>query len=411
MLVRAGEGGAAASATAAMLVALLEERDLLRGAGGPPPADIQLRLDAVNRDGDDVMLAGATVDRGLVVRVREMAAARRGAPVAASGRTSIAPTPSVGMMMAWAYPDRVAQRRDAPGRFLLRNGRGATLPLTDPLAQAEWIVAAQIDDSGRDGRILLAALLDPEELLAHAAEQVETRDEIAWNDVTRSVTARRRTMLGALVLSDSALPAPDPERIAAALLEGIRRTGAGALPWSDAATSLRERMAFLHHHDAGWPDVSDTALSATLGQWLGPRLGGVRKLDEVARVDLADALRAMLTWEQRRALDELAPERIEVPTGSRIAVDYSDPAAPTLAVRLQEVFGLTRTPLLAHGVPLTMQLLSPAHRPVQVTRDLASFWRSGYFDVRKDLRGRYPKHHWPDDPLAAVPVRGPKRRK
>ncbi len=268
MLLRARAAGVGAVATSAVLVAILEERDLLRGAGGPPPADVQLRLDAVARDMDGVMLAGATVDRGLVHRIREVAAEwvrrlryperRRGIPDGATTdaqlRATVVPTSaiprfarddiSVAMLLAWAYPDRVAQRRDAPGRFLLRNGRGATLPLADALAQAEWIVAAQIDDSGRDGRIALAAALDPAELLVHAGEQVVARDEIGWNDATHSVQARRRTTLGALVLSDSAIPDADPVLIAAALLDGIARAGVGTLPWSDSATSLRQRLRF-----------------------------------------------------------------------------------------------------------------------------------------------------------------------
>ena len=442
MLLRARDAGADTVVTAASLVAILEERDLLRGAGGPPPADVQLRLDAVARDVDAVTLGGATADRGLAHRVREVAAEWRrrchperrseapeskdlgsahGADVqrlapgsfdfAPSGRSAQDDTVSVGMLLAWAYPDRVARRREVPGRFLLRNGRGATLPVTDALAQAEWIVAAQIDDAGRDGRITLAASLDPVELIAHAAEQIITRDEIAWDDNTRSVQARRRTMLGALVLGDSAIPDAEPAMIATALLGGIGQVGVAALPWSDAAISLRQRLAFLQHHDAEWPDVSDPVLGATLAEWLGPHVTGIRKLEQLSRVDLGGALRALLTWEQRRQLDDLAPERIEVPSGSKIAVDYSDPAAPALAVRLQEVFGLTETPRLGGRIPVTMQLLSPAYRPVQVTRDLASFWKSGYFDVRKDLRGRYPRHHWPEDPLTAEAVRGAKRRR
>jgi ATP-dependent helicase HrpB len=428
MLLWTSERGVDTPATAASLAAILEERDLLRGAGGPPPSDVQLRLDAVARDIDDVMLGGAMVDRGLVHRVRDVAAEwrrRMGSRLAAAPlarpdtfrppgpipRVAREDSVSPGILLALAYPDRVARRRDAPGRFLLRNGRGATLPLTDPLAQAEWIVAAQIDDAGRDGRITLAASLDPAELVAYAAEQVITRDEIAWNETTRSVQARRRTMLGALMLGDSAIPDVDPERISAALLDGIARIGVGALPWSGAATSLRQRLAFLRHHDRTWPDVSDEALGATLVVWLGPHVGGIRKLADLSRVDLGSVLRAMLTWEQRRQLDELAPERIQVPSRSRISVDYSDPAAPALAVRLQEVFGMNETPRLGGRVPVTMQLLSPAYRPVQVTRDLASFWKTGYFDVRKDLRGRYPKHHWPEDPLTAPAVHGAKRRR
>ena len=417
-----------------LLAAILEERDVLRGAGGPPPSDIQLRLDAVARDVDDVMLGGATVDRGAVMRVRDVARewgrrvahpssrAKRGTSsivstdvqVVAGGEVSRFARDegvSVGLLLALAYPDRVAQRRDAPGRFLLRNGRGATLPLTDPLAQSEWIVAAQIDDAGRDGRITLAAVLDPAELMAHAGDQIEVRDEIVWNDATHSVTARKRTILGALLLNDSALPNPDQEAVLTALLDGIRRVGVRALPWSDGAVSLRQRLAFLHLHDATWPDLSDEALAASLDQWLGPLIHGKRKLEELSRVNMTDALRNLLTWEQRRVLDDLAPERIEVPTGSRITVEYSNPEAPTLSVRLQEVFGLHHTPRVGRGIPVTMQLLSPGYKPVQITRDLASFWKAGYFDVRKDLRGRYPKHYWPEDPMTATAVRGAKRRK
>ena len=436
MLIRGNEAGPEARHAVPLLAAILEERDVLRGAGGPPPSDIQLRLDAVVRDVDNMMLDGATVDRGAVMRIRDVARewARRShperseEPMPGGGRTSsremqFSPqrlqvlrhaqddSLSVGMLLALAYPDRVAQRRDAPGRFLLRNGRGATLPTTDALAHADWIVAAQIDDAGRDGRILLAAALDPAELMAHAAEQVVARDDIGWNDTTRSVIARRRMMLGALVLSDSAILEPDADLIAAAFLGGLRRVGLAGLPWSGSATSLRQRMMFMHQQDATWPDVGDAALDAILERWLGPRVQGMRKLDDLARADLGDALRQLLSWEQRRALDELAPERIEVPTGSRIAVDYGDPAVPTLAVRLQELFGLMETPRIGRGVAVTMQLLSPGYKPVQVTRDLASFWKTGYFDVRKDLRGRYPKHHWPEDPLTATAVRGAKRRK
>ena len=317
-----------------------------------------------------------------------------------------------GTLLAFAYPDRVAQRRDAPGRFLLRNGRGAWLSPTDPLAHADWIVAAQIDDAGRDGRIMLAASLDIDELMAHAAAQITWRDEITWNESTRSVAARRQSRLGALTLSDAAIVDADAAEVSAALLEGIRRIGIESLPWSEAGKALRRRIAFMHHHDVSWPDVTDAELARTLEEWLGPRVIGVRKLEDVASVDFVDALRNVLGWEQRRALDELAPERIEVPSGSRIAVDYTDPASPVLAVRLQEVFGLNETPkLLGGSVAMTLHLLSPAYRPVQVTKDLASFWKVGYFDVRKDLRGRYPKHHWPEDPVNAEPARGAKRRK
>jgi ATP-dependent helicase HrpB len=204
---------------------------------------------------------------------------------------------------------------------------------------------------------------------------------------------------------------PDPALVTRALLDGLMREGIQALPWSERARRLRERLAFLHRLDARWPDVSDEALASTVGEWLAQRLVGARTREDVARADIGAALEEMLTREQRRALDEDAPTHFEAPSGSRIPIDYADPDAPVLAVRLQEMFGLAETPRVARGrVPLTLHLLSPAQRPVQVTRDLAGFWRGSYFDVRKDLRGRYPKHHWPDDPLAAAPTARAKRR-
>jgi ATP-dependent helicase HrpB len=195
------------------------------------------------------------------------------------------------------------------------------------------------------------------------------------------------------------------------LLDGVRQIGLTALPWSDSARLLRQRLAFLHAVDSSWPDVSDAALTETLGTWLAPRIGSARSISDLERVDLTGALLALLPWERRASLDELAPTHIVVPSGSRIPIDYSDIAAPVLAVRLQEMFGLADTPRIARGaVPLTIHLLSPAHRPVQVTRDLAGFWRTSYFDVRKEMRGRYPKHYWPDDPMQAEPTRKAKPR-
>ncbi|MBP9897459.1 MAG: ATP-dependent helicase HrpB, partial [Gemmatimonadales bacterium] len=410
LLLRAREGGAATLARAAALVALLDEKDPLRGTMGPPPADLALRLDLLDRrssEGSGTL--GATVDRGALERVRTTATAWRQRVGSARGDSALW---SDGVLLALAYPERVARQRGGPGRFLLRNGRGATLPVTDPLAHEAWLAVAVIEDVGREGQIRLAAALDLEELLLHASEQVEVIDEVTWDDASDAVVARRQHRLGALVLREQPLREVDAEAVRGALLAAIAGRGLGALPWSAGAVQLRDRLQFLHALDARWPDVGDVALLATLGAWLGPTLTGIRKLEAISRVDLSGALLDQLDWEQRRRLDELAPEHVEVPTGSRIRVDYSDPSAPVLAVRLQEVFGWRETPRIGGGaVPLTMHLLSPAHRPMQVTRDLASFWATGYFDVRKDLRGRYPKHHWPDDPLTAPPVRGAKRRK
>jgi len=220
------------------------------------------------------------------------------------------------------------------------------------------------------------------------------------------VRAARVERLGAIVLREVALANVSDDQAAAALADAIRRRGLALLPWSRDAERLLARLRFAHAHDDAWPDFSDAALLADLETWLGPHLHGLRRLDDVRRVDLQAALLSRLAWPQRARLDELAPSHWTVPTGSRIPIDYTDPTAPTAAVRLQELFGLAETPRVADGrVPLVLHLLSPAHRPVQVTRDLAGFWRSSYFDVRRDLRGRYPKHVWPDDPLAAAPTR------
>jgi ATP-dependent helicase HrpB len=402
MLVRARDHGAPSLARAAALAALLEERDPMRGAGGPPPSDVRLRLDALERDGDATLLGGATLDRGALARLRELAATwrqRLGNP-----RPDPRAADEAGMLLADAFPDRVARRRDAAGRFVLRSGRGATLPEHDPLAQASWLVAVALDDAGRDARITLAAPLDDAAVEAILSAEATTSDEVTWDATQRAVVARRVTRLGAIEVRSHAMASPDPSLVRDALLAAVRAEGLDLLPWSDAARSLRARLAFVHHHDAAWPDVGDAALLATLDGWLGPHLDGVRRVSDLQRVDLGGALLAMLSWDRRAALERLAPERIQVPSGSRLAVDYADPEAPVLAVRLQEVFGLAATPRVMDGrVPVVLQLLSPAYRPVQVTRDLASFWQTGYFDVRKDLRGRYPKHRWPDDPLEAEP--------
>jgi ATP-dependent helicase HrpB len=410
LLVTAAALGPASQARAAVLAALLEERDLVRGDGAPPPSDLRLRLDALERHLDPTMLGSAAVDHGAVVRVRE--AAERWRRHLGGPRADPPSAEDAGTLLALAYPDRVARRRGESGRYLLRNGRGASLPPGDPLAQHEWLVVVAVDDAGRDGRIQLAAPL-PSSAVAHLlTEGATTADETLWDETTRRVVARRVTRLDAILVEERALARPAAEALRAVMLDVIRGEGVTALPWSEGAARLRQRLAFVRAHDASWPDVGDDALAAHVETWLGPFLDGVDRWEALSRVDLAAALLAQLTWEQRTALDLLAPERLEVPTGSRLVVDYSDASAPVLAVRLQEVFGMAATPrVLGGAVPIVLQLLSPGYRPVQVTRDLASFWRTGYFDVRKDLRGRYPKHHWPEDPLTATAVRGAPRRR
>ena len=413
------------------IAALLAERDVLRSDGPSVDADLRLRLEAMHSSGRDA-IHGMTIDRDAVRRAREQSREWQRRLPDGVGTVSRADIEAAGQLLALAYPDRVAQRRAAVddahrgpsavgapqttmhargGRFLLRNGRGAVLPSPQALSAERYVVVAELDDQRPEARIFLAAPVALDAIEAHLADQIVTESIVAWDPTTRGVTARRQRRLGAIVLSDAPLRDASPERVAAALLDGLRAEGIGALPWSDSARRIRERIAFLALHESGWPDVSDAGLAASLDAWLGPHLAGLRRLDDLGRLDLAELLRGMLDWKQRAALDASAPTHIEVPSGSRIPVDYSDPHAPVLAVRLQEMFGCTDTPRIAGGrVPLTVHLLSPASRPVQVTRDLAGFWRTTYFDVRKDLRGRYPKHHWPDDPLTATPTSRAKRR-
>jgi ATP-dependent helicase HrpB len=397
MLLRGRELGL--GGVACDLAALLGERDVFRRGDAPPEADLRLRLEALRDLAVNRRVRGPA-DVGALRRVQaESREWRRRLSI----RGDDGDPAAAGLLLALAYPDRIGQRRPGkPGRFLLRNGRGAALAESDPLASSPYLVAAELDGQGRESRVYLAAPVDQDEIERHFADQLQREQSVAWDAEAKAVRARRRERLGAVVLREATLSNPDPDLVTAALLEGIAGEGIGALGWSKGAAQLRERIAFLHHHDPSWPDVSDAALAGSLAEWLGPYVYGMTRLDEVQRIDLTEILLGMLGWERRTAVDELAPSHLEVPSGSRIPIDYADPEAPVLAARLQELFGMTETPRVAGGrVPLTIHLLSPAHRPVQVTRDLASFWRSGYFEVKKDLKGRYPKHYWPDDPLQA----------
>jgi ATP-dependent helicase HrpB len=318
---------------------------------------------------------------------------------------------AIGLLIAFAYPDRIAQRRLGSGRYLLRNGRGAALDSADPLGREAFLAIATVDDRQPESHIFLAAPLTRQELDAHFAPQYVEERLVTWEECTQAVAAVRRTRLGAIVLDESPLRDAAPTEIAHVLAQALTDAGVAALPWSESARRLRERLAFLHHVDGSWPDVSDAALASSIDAWLAPRLLGLRRRADVAQLDLGAALLDLLTWQQRAQLDELAPTHYTAPSGSRLPIDYSEPAAPTLAVRLQEMFGLPETPRVGGGrVPLTLALLSPAHRPIQVTRDLAGFWRTSYFDVRRELRGRYPKHEWPEEPLRATPTSRAKRR-
>ena len=400
------------------LAALLSERDPVRSeAGSPVDADVETRL-ALIRGSSHATTSDQRVDWDSIGRIRReserlqgLGIARTNAPRPASPRE--APTADAGTLLAFAYPDRIAQLR-APrsGRFLLRNGNGAVLASAQSLSDSPYVVAAELDGRRPESRIFLAASMTLAAIEAHFGEQIVTEQIIEWDGRERAVAAREVERLGAIVVAERPLRSPDASRVTEVLLEGLAREGIDALPWNDRARSLRQRLAFLHRLDSSWPDVSDAVLGSNLRTWLGPHLSGARSIADVARVDLASALSSGLPWDRRARVDELAPTHVVVPSGSRIPIDYSNPEAPVLAVRLQEMFGLADTPRIARGaVPLTVHLLSPAYRPVQVTRDLAGFWRSSYFDVRKELRGRYPKHYWPDNPMQAEPTSRAKQRR
>ena len=397
---------------AADLVGLLSERDPFRYETRVPDVDARLRVEAL-RGAEGLSFRGVRLDRGALARARKEAERWRDAWGGADRADDL---DAVGRLLALAYPDRVAQRvADSPqgARYRLREGRAARLDPDQPLADQPLLAVGDLDDRHGGARVFLAAPLSSGDVEELFADQVVTEDDVSWDGSAGLVRARRVTRLGAVVLREGPLAAPPPHLVTAALVEGVREGGVAALPWSKDTRRLRERLAFLHHHlGAPWPDVSDDALMGGVADWLGPYLAGMKRLSDLGRLDLGQALVAPVPYAERGGLDRLAPSHVTVPSGSVRPLDYSDPDAPVLAVRLQEVFGLEATPRVLGGrLPVVMQLLSPAGRPAQVTTDLASFWRGAYFDVRRDLRGRYPKHHWPENPLEATPTARAKRRR
>lgn len=384
---------------AADLAALLSERDVLSGS---PGAAIDTRLAAIRG-------SGTGADRNRLQRVRRSSQAlqQRNAPTLPEDNDA------AGILLAHAYPERIAQRR--PGsqtRYLLANGRGAYLLANDSLQAEEFLVAAELDGDPRDARIFLAASLSRAALEQHFGAGITEQEQISWDEDAGAVQARRRQQLGALTLSDTPLSTADPEAVTTALLTGIRQHGIQALPWNKALRQWQARVLLLRRFEpTAWPAVADADLLLTLEDWLAPYLQGLTRLSHLRQVPLQQALASLLSYQQQRQLEQEAPSHITVPSGSRIALDYLAGESPVLPVKLQELFGWQETPRIAGGkMALTLHLLSPAQRPVQVTQDLAGFWRQGYAEVRRELRGRYPKHPWPEDPLTATPARGVKRR-
>jgi ATP-dependent helicase HrpB len=314
-------------------------------------------------------------------------------------------------MLALAFPDRVARNR-GQGSFVLANGRGAALDPASALARAPYIAVAELAGTAAQGRILLAASIALADIDAHFADRIETADEVSFDRGAMALRARRRRTLQAMTLSEAPLALTPSAETARMLADGLIVAGIEQLPWSKSVKQWRDRVMFLRKAGGdAWPDLSDRALAARREDWLVPILHDKTSVKDLSAGDLSEALTTLLPWELRARLEREAPTHFEAPTGTMLAIDYEAEQGPTIAVRLQELFGLTTHPSIARGaVPLVLELLSPAHRPVQVTRDLPGFWRGSYAAVRSDLRGRYPRHPWPEDPANAMPTRRVKPR-
>jgi ATP-dependent helicase HrpB len=315
-------------------------------------------------------------------------------------------------MLALAFPDRVARNR-GNGSFVLANGRGAAVDQTSALARAPYIAVAELTGTAAQGRILLAAPIAQAEIEQHFADAIEAADEISFDRGAMALRARRKKTLHAITLSEAPMALKPSGGTALVLADGLVAAGLDKLPWSKPLKQWRDRVMFLRKAEGkdSWPDLSDDALAAARETWLVPVLTDKISLKEFSSGELSDAVMSLLPWDLRARLEREAPTHFEAPTGTQLAIDYEAEQGPTIAVRLQELFGLNTHPSIARGaVPLVLELLSPAHRPVQVTRDLPGFWRGSYAAVRSDLRGRYPRHPWPEDPASAMPTRRVKPR-
>ena len=386
------EGAAAGSAQAAAdLAVLLTERGL-----GGTGIDLDHRLSRFRADGS----ARADSARALARRL--------------AGSVSVAgldDRQTAGALLLHAYPDRVARARGALGRFVLANGRGAILEETDALARTPFLVVADLKGRAQNARIAAAAMVDEETVRTVLADRIVARTESAFDPARRSVRVRRVERLGAILLSESTLPAPKGPDADRAVLEAVRTHGLSLLPWEKSALAMRARLAWLHRGlGEPWPDMSDDALAARLDDWLLPFLSGSPSIDAITPAALRDGLVSLVPYELQRRIDQLAPTHYGAPSGSHVPIRYEE-ERPVLAIRVQELFGLATHPAIADGrVPLLLELLSPAHRPIQTTLDLPGFWRGSWADVRSDMRGRYPRHVWPDDPLSATATNRAKPR-
>ncbi len=398
MVIAMAERGGAAGAAAKVALVLSE-----RGLGGTD-IDLVHRLDQLGRDRS----RRATDARRMAGRWADLAAegglARHGGP---------AEDVSAGVMLALAFPDRIAKSRGADtGSFLLANGRGANVDPVSALAREKFLSVAELAGSAGQSRVLLAAAITLVEIEANLADRIESRDEVSFDPASASLRARRTRRLGVLVLAEQSARVEPNAEAAATLGRGIVALGLGRLPWTTALRQWRDRVAFLRGAQGeDWPDLSDAALAASAAEWLVPALVGKTALANLSADELATAVTGLVSWALRHRLDQEAPTHFAVPSGSRVAIDYAAAEGPKLSVRVQELFGLDRHPAIGGGrVALVVELLSPARRPVQVTRDLPGFWRGSYAAVKAEMKGRYPRHPWPDDPLAAPATRRAKPR-
>jgi ATP-dependent helicase HrpB len=411
MVIRGKELGLGGLACA--LAALLGERDIARvPKGAPRDTDLRWRLEIVAGESErHTAPHGLRVDMNAVRQIRRLASDWRrqiGVPPHAG------PVEDAGRLVALAYPDRIAKKRGAAGSFLLSGGHGAKLDPLDPLSAESYLAVAEVDGAQADARVFLAAPIAENDLEELFGDLIETADTVEWDERSQAVAARRQKRLGALVLREQPLKQSSPEAIREALLQAIRKAGLDVLPWTPALRQWQARVALLRRHlpaAVDWPDMNDAALLDRLGQWLSPYLDGVAKFSQLEDIDLHAALTHQLDYAQQKTLDAEAPTHWHVPSGSNIPLDYTHGDVPVLAVRLQEMFGYADTPTIAGGqVKLVLHLLSPARRPLQVTSDLAGFWQTSYRAVRAEMRGQYPKHDWPENPLEAKPTTRAKPR-
>jgi len=390
------------------LAAILSERDILKTDGGARDVDLRLRISVLRGD-------TRALPAGLSVNVPALSQASRSSgnwqrEFTRNVLETADPHHATGTLLALAYPDRIGRARRETGRYLLANGRGARFAEPQALSKSEFIVAAELDGAEREARIFLAAPVNLEEIETLFAMHIVENARIVWDGRAQAVRARRERRLGDLVLESAELSNADPDAVLSAAVAGLRQLGLTVLPWTQDIRQWRARVALMRRFSVPcaepWPDLSDDALLAALEEWAPPWMVGFTRRDHFSRLDLGHALRSRLFFAQNAIVDREAPTHYEVPSGSRIPIDYLDGDVPTISVRLQEMFGSHETPCVAAGkLPLLLKLLSPAGRPVQVTRDLVSFWARGYHDVKKELKGRYPKHYWPDDPYTAEPTR------